>query len=284
MPVSKTEEKELPSTLSPPPSVSALDDDLCQWLKSDSSTQQTFVMIQRGTTVYWGLFLANGPLTPVFQFIHGVFEVNRDHSFFILRQRLWVCGVVTEFCEQVVKVCAKRISKSELSDMLERVRVGLETSQFIRISPPSFPKNAWPLLSEVYLPAYDDEKLSRGRFVEKLAAQVERTSVLHDSNWPIGAAVFFKNKILSVGRNQSFAVKTQHAEVQMVLRWYLQTGQLLPRGCEVWVTHKPCRMCAGLLRYWSEDGADVNVCFLQDVTGGLSNHQILTGMKHIQSQ
>ncbi len=230
------------------------------------------VLVRAGQTIYWGFFRERGPLTAVFQFIHGTFSVYRDQSFFILRNRIYLCGRRTAFCSHAVKVCAKRLQVLTEDEVCNWMCSQPPEVEWRRI-PAIFDKPgfAWP--QKLFIEP--NQWKSPRQLIELLAHQAERSEILHDSNWPIGAAAFLSGRLLSVGRNQSFAIKTQHAEVQMVLSWYLQTGQRLPRGTEVWVTHKPCRMCAALLIQWSDDGENIKVRFFQDVRGGLSSHSLL---------
>ena len=61
--------------------------------------------------------------------------------------------------------------------------------------------------------------------------------------------------------------------------WFLQTGKKIPAGTRIYVTHKPCKMCAGMIYHWSEDPRSIQVRYLKEETGGLSRSTILDQIK-----
>ena len=48
------------------------------------------------------------PSSAVVKLLQGIFDVHVDHSFFILRRRIFTTGKLTEMCRGMIKVVAKR--------------------------------------------------------------------------------------------------------------------------------------------------------------------------------
>lgn len=72
------------------------------------------------------------------------------------------------------------------------------------------------------------------------------------------------------GRN-----RTLHAEVSLIQEWYRRTGLRLPVDARLEVSHKPCRMCAGLIVYWSDPARPTRVTYDIAVTGCRSRSTVL---------
>lgn len=69
--------------------------------------------------------------------------------------------------------------------------------------------------------------------------------------------------------------RTLHAEVLLIQEWYRRSGARLPPGARLEVSHKPCRMCAGLIVHWSTPEDPVRVTYRIPVEGCRSRMTIL---------
>ena len=109
-----------------------------------------------------------------------------------------------------------------------------------------------------------------------MATRVPRGAVLHDHDRAIAAMLIDGNgELLSYGVNSNSRNKTLHAEVNLVQRWFRESGKKIPSGAVLYSTHKPCKMCAGMIYHWSENPRDVQVFYAVEEDGGLSRETVL---------
>ncbi|HRO68256.1 MAG TPA: Bd3614 family nucleic acid deaminase, partial [Pseudobdellovibrionaceae bacterium] len=117
--------------------------------------------------------------------------------------------------------------------------------------------------------------------VEGLTGFVERRPELHDSHRRIAAVLAGANgEFLGYGINSNAENKTLHAEVNLVQSFFRAVGSKLPKGAVLYSTHKPCKMCAGMLHDWSEDPKSLTVFYRHEEKGGLSRHTVLDRLGH----
>lgn len=204
------------------------------------------------------------PSSAVVKLIQGLFDRHIDHSFFILRQRIFTTAPLTAMCQGMVKVVAKRVQGSVLAMdhgltlNLQKISVGED-----EILTPV----RW-LSAENQLPLEKIKTLeheSRLAWVQRIAALNARGEILHDYDRDIACLLVDKSgEILAYGLNSNSKNKTLHAEVNMVQRFFRETQSKLPRGARVITTRKPCKMCAGMIHDWSEDPTTLEIHYLED--------------------
>jgi deoxycytidylate deaminase len=216
------------------------------------------------------------PSSAVVKLLQSVFDLYVDQSFFILRNRIYTTDQVGAMDLGMVKVAGKRIT-----DRVKAVDHGLPI-QFDLIEVAAADEIVCKMRSlkeENYVQMqniFSNFKGSPTQLVLELARQVSRGEVLHDFNRNIAAVLFDgDNTPLNYGVNQNSLNKTLHAEVNLVQSFYLRTGRKLPIGAKIFCTHKPCKMCAGMIHDWSEDIGSLQVIYQQDVTGRLSRRTVL---------
>lgn len=216
------------------------------------------------------------PSSAVVKLLQGIFDSHVDLSFFILRNRIYTTARLTEMCRGMVKVVAKRVT--------DEVRaLG---------HPCELPLRFWEVSTKEVL-LFPTQKLSLenqqtleqiGSLVEKkhdpfevlkktlaIASSVPRGDVRHDFNREIAALLVGPDgKCLSYGVNSNSLNKTLHAEVNLVHRFFRDTGKKIPLGAQLFSTHKPCKMCAGMIHDWSEDPKSVLVYYHHHQDGSLS--------------
>ncbi len=228
-----------------------------------------------------------GPSSAVVKLLQGVFDQQVDHSFFILRQRVYTTTSLTEMCRGMVKVVAKRATELVASED-HRLKLGLS---FVEVGQTSdFLWESRHLSSENMISVAEFKKNFRGRapggdqsfaaLAKELASLVPRGEVLHDQDRSIAAVLVSpQGEILSYGLNSNSKNKTLHAEVNLVQRYYRETGERLPEGATIFSTHKPCKMCAGMIYHWSETPLGPHVYYEVQETGGLSRSTVLDRYK-----
>ncbi|WP_413576117.1 Bd3614 family nucleic acid deaminase [Bdellovibrio sp. HCB290] len=225
------------------------------------------------------------PSSAVVKLLQGLFDRHVDHSFFILRQRIFTTGQLTEMCRGMVKVVAKRATDQiqpendpDFSEALEfieidRIENALSTVQHLN------QENQTPLTQiqgEMKFQVDESHELRLTSVVE-LAQRIPRGEILHDYDRNIAAVLISADgKVLSYGFNSNSKNKTLHAEVNLVQRFFRESGgSKIPIGSVLYSTHKPCRMCAGMIYEWSESPKDLKVYYAVEETGGLSTQTAL---------
>jgi tRNA(Arg) A34 adenosine deaminase TadA len=68
---------------------------------------------------------------------------------------------------------------------------------------------------------------------------------------------------------------TSHAEVNLALGWLRASRCRLPRDGRVYVTLKPCKMCAGLLWDAAQDPLGLRVVYAQEDPGPCARETVL---------
>lgn len=210
--------------------------------------------------------------TATTELIEGVFDSFADLSFFILRRPIFLSGASTPLCRGAVRLAAKRlIDCAETSEAAS----GLNAATFeIRLVTPvresarqqTDATSLWP---ETQPPKDDSDFL---KLASRLAAQVERGSVLHRYDRPIAALVVSaEGELLSWATNTSAVNKIKHAEFNAVRA----LGRAIPEGARIYTTLKPCRLCAGAIWQACVDPASVKVAYLEDDPGALARGTVL---------
>jgi tRNA(Arg) A34 adenosine deaminase TadA len=112
--------------------------------------------------------------------------------------------------------------------------------------------------------------------LEKLSLQIPRGTILHDYHRPITALIVdHKNQILSYGLHSGSQNKTLHAEVNALQKLFNETQKGIPTGSKIYVSHKPCKMCAAMIWRMAEDIKNCRIYFRDVELGGLSKTTIL---------
>ncbi|KYG70909.1 hypothetical protein AZI85_01185 [Bdellovibrio bacteriovorus] len=222
------------------------------------------------------------PSSAVVKLLQGLFDQFIDHSFFILRNRIYTTASLTEMCRGMIKVVAKRATAGIIP-----VDHKLDGPwQFREIGPADM--ELWNSMYRVDSKLAESQKLNKGLLSSSqylselretalsLARQVPRGDVLHDYDRDIAAVlVDAEGAILSYGVNSNSKNKTLHAEVNLLQNLYRQSSVKIPANAVLYSTHKPCKMCAGMIYHWCEDPASLRVYYSVEEKGSLSRETIL---------
>lgn len=219
--------------------------------------------------------------TAVTQLIQYLFDSYIDHSFFILRKRIFTTEPPHPYSQGMVRLAAKRIHftvesrDTHLQINYEFKNVcsaqdGLIQSAHLQVSAPldfhqCTPQNAHQVLNELI------HKLPKG-------------PVLHDYNRSIAAVLTdTSGNILEYSPNQNSKNKTLHAELLMLQNYYRRTGHKIPTGSQIFVSLKPCLMCASAILHFSEQPNSIHVYYLNDDPGPLAQNTELE-KAHLQTK
>lgn len=187
------------------------------------------------------------PSSPVVKLLQGVFDRHRDHSFFLLRKRIYVNYELGPMDRGFVDLIAKRITRLDPVPVL--FSDGMKTPVWTEVVPFDQPYFT-PSLPRQVAEGGPVQIQTSQQALEALAGlerQVERGSVLHDYSRPIAAILTdAQGGVLGKSLHSGSINKTLHAEVDLIQQLY-RAGFKGPEGgpYRLYVSMKPCRMCAG---------------------------------------
>ncbi len=216
--------------------------------------------------LYYSYFpqAALAPSSAVVKLLQGLFDHHIDHSFFILRNRIFTTASVTAMCHGMIKVAAKR-AQGNVAAVDHNVPIPLEK---VLVGDDSLLASVRFLSAENQLPLEEIkgfEQECKRAWVQKIAALNARGDILHDYDRGIACLlVDSAGEVLAYGLNSNSKNKTLHAEVNMVQRYYREKGMRLPVGAKLYTTRKPCKMCAGMIHDWCENPATLEISYLED--------------------
>lgn|SRR6185312_9174175 len=237
--------------------------------QSQSPLNRQWAWVVSDQKIYWAedVPMAHRPSSAVVKLIQFLFEEQVDHSFFILRNRLFTTAALTAMDQGMVKLAAKRITGKVTP---QDHQISLADDEWIAIAP----HDEWYLKSQHMKPVKASTILKIKNEVEaiqllqELEAQVPRGEVLHDFNRPIAVVITDQmGNILAQSVNANFKNKTMHAEVRAIQEIFHGQQKPLPQGSRIYVSLKPCQMCAAMLAKASEDPSSLKVYFCQDDPG-----------------
>ncbi len=267
--------------------------------------------VERDGVVYFARYPkgVSAPSSAVVKLLQGIFDQFVDHSFFILRNRIFTTSYVGEMEKGMVKVVAKRlcdgivpvkeVPSAELeseSNLIPTVSSGtkvlapLKALRFLEIgTTPEICVSTRHLnaaneaslsdlcsIGHMSLKALSNDPSSWLQAAAQLSRANPRGDVLHEFDRGIAAILVGpEGQVLGFGVNSNSKNKTLHAEVNMVQRYYREQGQKIPRGSKIYSTHKPCKMCAGMIYDWCEEPQSIEVVYSVEETGRLSSETVL---------
>ena len=258
--------------------------DLRLRLDPELSLAEDYSWIRHDETVYFSRFPKNlsGPSSPTVKLIQFLFDQFVDHSFFILRNRIFSTAALSKMCEGMVQLAAKRATGGVVPRD-HGMKLGLQWKE-IGSSQDHFLKSQHLENIDWKSPAYVFDALEAHYFLDNLLAKIPQGEIRHDFNRPIATLICDRNgKLLSWSANNNSKNKTLHAEILAVQKYFETYSAKLPVGAKIYVSLKPCRMCAGMIAQMAEDPEFLEVIYFKDDPGPLAQNTALDhskGLKH----
>lgn len=246
---------------------------------------QELAFVEHEGVIYFAHYPEEGlaPSSAVVKLLQGLFDQHVDHSFFILRQRIYTTATLTEMCRGMVKVVAKRITE-KISRQDQGMTLSLHFQEVVTADQLLAPVQHLNIENHSPLAEIQDWLLQRSpqtpwdflSLARGLAQRVPRGEVLHDFDRDIAALlVDSQGRVLSYGLNSNSKNKTLHAEVNLLQRLFREHHQKIPEGATLYSTHKPCKMCAGMIYHWSAKPSSLQVFYGIEEKGVLSRQTVL---------
>ena len=227
------------------------------------------------------------PHSAVTDLIQGIHEQEPDQALAILRNRIFASHI-NEMNQGMIRVAAKSLSafsyleEKNLSELIPNVEKFVTLGPFS--NPFSNPKknssgNNQARCLEVIGVKIKNCNLKEGmELAAHLAQGANKGERKYQSDRPIASLLLDeKGYVLQAGINTSSKNKTLHAEVNLVQNFYDRERRAIPKNSTIISTHKPCRMCAGMILFASEDYSSIKVVY-QNPDGRLAKHTALDGL------
>ncbi len=254
--------------------------DLRLRLDPQQSLAEDYAWVCHADTVYFSRFPKGlmGPSSATVKLIQFLFDEFVDQSFFILRNRIFSTAVLSKMCEGMVQLAAKRATGGILPQdhglklEFQWKEIGSAETHFLKSQ--HLENIEWKS------PAYVFDALEAHYFLDNLLAKIPRGDIRHVFNRPIAALICDSNgKLLSWSANSNSKNKTLHAEILALQKYFENSGMKIPVGAKIYVSLKPCRMCAAMIAQMAEDPDHLEVIYFKDDPGPLAQNTALDHSK-----
>ena len=217
-----------------------------------------FAWVEHENMIYWARvpFGYSGPVTATTKLIQFLFDDKVDHSFFILRNRIFSTDILTPLSLGMVKLAAKRAT-GQVTPKDHHLSLN---AQFVELGGPEqhLISSRHSQLVDWTLPVQIQSLAQAHKLLQELIREIPRGPILHDYNREIAAILCDASGcILSWGVNSNAKNKTLHAEVMMIQDYYQRFQKPLPEGSRLYLSLKPCLMCAAMISYLAPKSCDV---------------------------
>jgi len=252
-----------------PPLAAELASEVAALLAAETGSADLAFVRQRDT-VYFSRRADELRSAPVV-LIQGICAALPRDAHFILRNQILATREPGPFALGMVKVAAKRLrvvapAAAPRPGALEAA--GLRCREVLSAEP--------PLLSLPSVPDAGAPATEWLRFSRSLIGPVDEERPLHARDRRVGAALVAPSgELLAAAANTNGADRTRHAELNALLAHWQRRRERLPRGARLYVTLRPCRMCAGLVWELAAAPGSVLVHFEEDDPGPAARETIL---------
>lgn len=204
--------------------------------------------------------------------IFNIFESHHDLSFFILRNCIYTTVPENPYDQASVKLAAKKVrygqDKGALEDALSTFENKIQLN-FNLNSSVDFQNSKMNIE-----PSFLESEMEVLKFIRKLEEKIPRGPVLHDYNRQIVAIlVNERNEVLFANSNYNYRNKVLHAEINLVGTYLEKRNLMIPAGSKIFVSLKPCRMCANVLHKSCEPG--VQIFYFKNDPGRLAQGSLI---------
>jgi hypothetical protein len=232
--------------------------------------------------VYWATAAehlpgGHAPETPVSRLIQGLYARYPRLARKKVRNRIFMAGEKTAYCEGAMKVAAKRMTV--FSNPAEVVQALGDSSAIWEEVLSVLPQAPEPFVGDGFV------SLSQAQArCEQGEGAIQRASHRRFlSDRPVAALLLSaKGEVLAEATNRGSENRTLHAEVALIHSWWSRSKERLPEGAQVLTTLKPCKMCAGLLVWYCENPQLLRVSYRDFDPGPFGRQTILDAMPGVQ--
>ena len=212
-----------------------------------------------------------GKLGPVLPLILGIYDRLGNDSLRVLRHRIYTNAPLTNFDRSAVRVIAKSCSFVEGSLPLVDGQGAVDVSPHSLCDPAADVTDSHKGLS-----------LSHGealQFAQDLADKIPRQDERYLSSRAVAAVLTDPTgQLIGAAINTNRINRARHAEVNLILNWWVRERRPIPAGSVLYVTLSPCQMCAELIGLMANDSYHLPVIAAELDPGRHGRHHILTNL------
>ena len=233
--------------------------------------QEPMAWVEEGDFLYWSRSSHSVFESSVIRLITGIYQRDPRWARRIVRNRIFTTEALTESSWGTVKVAARRVDFS-----VRALKSGASHSVEIVPSRGSADQPLNDTVEKVLLGwrggSEDDVWKILDRMIAVAQSWESRILAL-----PVAAVlVDSEERILSWGVNSAWDYRTEHAETNLIRRWYAKGCPGVPE--KLWVTRKSCKMCSGWI--WDAFAGPagvptVQVCYRDPDEGPLAKTTVL---------
>lgn len=227
-------------------------------------------MIQLAAITHEGeTFFARGeratgaPDSAMLRLVHGVHALRPRMARKILRNPVLIQGRPDELDYGALKIGAKRLREQPIEPLPDWIE--LSAPQALNIPRP-----------ETSNATSDSEWM---QVADSLARAVPRDEArpLHEQSRAVGAVLVSRDgELLSWGSNSGASNRILHAELSTLLR----LNSKIPPGATLYVTLKPCKLCAGAIWECAADRSSLRVVYRDPDPGPMGSRTVLDESTH----
>jgi len=217
--------------------------------------------------------------SPIARLIHGINVEFGAERLRILRQRICADYDISSWDHNLIKVCAKRFCNSRnLDEDAAKARRVIDIGANLQVDQTS--ARLQHLTGKVF--SHKDAL----ELCVSLADEQKSTHSdvkLHLAPRKVGALILDRSgKLLVATVNTNASCQMLHAEVNLILNLRERGIHEIPNGAQIYVSLKPCRMCASLILRSAFNSSSIKIIAAADDTGRFGRHNILSGILEIQ--
>jgi tRNA(Arg) A34 adenosine deaminase TadA len=190
---------------------------------------------------------------------------SETHARRILRERIFAVDPATLAERELVKVAAKRLqapAERPLPSGANVVRLA-ETPPLPDFEIPETRVGAAVPRADV------------ARTLERMKLRTSRAREKWSSDRPVAALLLDRDgRVLASAWNTNAVIRTRHAE-RNLCEILARDGRKIPTDATLYVSLKPCRMCAARIWETAEDPAKLNVVYFENDPGPLAQGTML---------
>ena len=209
-------------------------------------------------------------VTPVTALIEGIWLAHPEKARALLRERIYTDLALTPADEGSVKVAAKRITQeSPLHFQSHYLAASAEIpKRMVRASVDSNFSDPKQLRRTLSIDTV-------ANLLDELNSQIHvRKRSYHSARLISAVLVNPEYQILAYAWNQTETFKHQHAEQQLVRSWVIREQAFIPPHSKLYVSLRPCAMCAGILYSTCESPETLETYFLTDDPGPKAKNSV----------
>ena len=217
--------------------------------------------------------------SPIARLIHGINVEFGAERLRILRQHICADYDISHWDQNLIKVCAKRFCKSSnLNEDAAKAGRVIEIGANLQFDQSS--ARLQEMTGQIF-----SHKDALELCISLADAQKSNHAdvKLHLAPRNVGALILDgSGKLLAATVNTNSSCQMRHAEVNLILHLRERGIHEIPDGAQIYVSLKPCRMCASLILSSALNSSSIKIIAAADDTGRFGRHNFLSGILKIQ--